>query len=107
MQSPELTVDQQQVVDFLQSDFHSFMDNSQSPDPTNGISNYSCHGLQAHDFTRRNTIYMPKEVQPFYNKVMDAGFNFNNSLHGIIGQGYIGDDPFVDHYAHLVELANT
>lgn len=40
MQPLELMVTEEQVKRFLRDGFEDFMDDSQSPDPTNGVQNY-------------------------------------------------------------------
>jgi hypothetical protein len=104
MKKLELSFTKEQMGDFLDSEFKSFMDNSQSPDPTNGIPNYAHHMIEAKNICQRNKILMPLEIQPFFAKAAQQGLFFELSVEDIIGQTSISDDPIQAHYNCLSEM---
>lgn len=107
MQPIELTVTEEQVKGFLRNDFEDFMDDSQSPDPTNGVLNYVCFAAIAQEkATFWNRFHPTEPVRKYFTDVVKVTAGIIYSI-----QDLVSSNPFIDkrkaidtHYQSLVEM---
>lgn len=104
MQPLELRVTEEQVRAFLLEEADSYLDDSQSPDPTNGIQNYAVHAMEAEDIAQRNRPFMHPDIQPYFQRVFETGADFQWSLQEVIAVWGNKGEAVKQHYQILTQL---
>jgi hypothetical protein len=107
MSKLELTVTEGQVTSFLGEEFESFIEDSQSPDPTYGLGNYACHilGLQSR---MRNwwIVPVPDEIKAYLDEIRKALGKFERTLQCITYPPYSRNraQELKEHYQSLEKI---